>query len=119
MSNYRWRNRFPKKKTPGEGVAWYNSNVQKHSMFKNTQRTADNIKVNISKESAANPPATLDVSFANMERSVCLGRDPQIFQKSRSYLKRLDTRRINRSKFHTEDPQILGATVQNFETRAT
>ena len=35
------------------------------------------------------------------------------FQKSNSHLKILGVRRVKRSKFHTEDPQILGATVQN------
>ena len=37
----------------------------------------------------------------------------QIFQKSSSYLKILGTGRVTWSKFHSEDPQILGATLQN------
>ena len=37
----------------------------------------------------------------------------QIFHKSRSHLRILGTGRVTRSKFHTDDPQILGATVQN------
>ena len=38
-------------------------------------------------------------------------RYPKIFQTSRSHLKIVDTRRATRNKFHTQDPQILGATV--------
>jgi len=34
--------------------------------------------------------------------------DVQIFQKTRSHLKLLGARRLTRTKFHTEDPQILG-----------
>jgi hypothetical protein len=41
---------------------------------------------------------------------------PQIFQRSRHYLKILGTERVTRSKFHSEDPQILGATLQNLVT---
>jgi len=37
----------------------------------------------------------------------------QIFQEISSYLKLLGTGRVTLSKFHSEDPQILGATVQN------
>jgi hypothetical protein len=48
-----------------------------------------------------------------------LGRGPQVFQKCRSKLKILDTWRENLSKFHTKDPQILRATVQNSDTRTT
>jgi hypothetical protein len=43
----------------------------------------------------------------------------QIFQKSRCHLKILGARRAMRRKFHTENPQILGATVQNLVARAT
>jgi len=38
----------------------------------------------------------------------------QNFQKSRMHLKKIvDARRMMWSKFHTEDPQILGTTVEN------
>jgi hypothetical protein len=47
------------------------------------------------------------------------GRGAQIFQKSRSQLKILGIRRITSSKFHTEDPQILGATAQNVVATTT
>jgi Leu/Phe-tRNA-protein transferase len=40
-------------------------------------------------------------------------RVAQIFQKSRNHLKILGARRVTRNKFHTEVPQILGATTQN------
>jgi hypothetical protein len=40
-------------------------------------------------------------------------RGAQTFQKCRKNLKILDARRVIRSKFHTEDPEILGVTVQN------
>jgi hypothetical protein len=43
-------------------------------------------------------------------------KGPQIFQRYRHYLKILGTERLTRSKFHSEDPQILGATVQNLVT---
>jgi hypothetical protein len=35
-----------------------------------------------------------------------------IFQRSRNYLKILGCERVTRSKFHSEDPQLLGANVQ-------
>ena len=41
------------------------------------------------------------------------GRGGKIFQKSRSHLEMLRLRRVTCSKVHTEDPQILGATVHN------
>jgi hypothetical protein len=41
---------------------------------------------------------------------------PQIFQRSKHYLKILGTERMTRSKFHFEDPQILGAILQNLVT---
>ena len=47
------------------------------------------------------------------------GRGPQIFQKSRGYFKILGTRRVTCSKFHTDDPQILGITIQNLVTHMT
>jgi hypothetical protein len=81
----------PQNTKPGEVVAWYNTNVQKSSEFKNKDRTAENIKRNITNESAADTPAMLAVRFANTERCVCLGRGPQVFQKCRSKLKILDT----------------------------
>jgi hypothetical protein len=37
----------------------------------------------------------------------------QIFQISRSHLKILYARKVTCSNFHTEDPQMLGATVQH------
>jgi len=40
--------------------------------------------------------------------------DTQNFQKPRSRLKILGTRRVIRSKFRTENPQISGASAQNF-----
>jgi hypothetical protein len=47
------------------------------------------------------------------------GRGAQIFQKSMSQLKILGARRVTSSKFHTEDPQILGAAAQNVVATAT
>jgi len=41
-------------------------------------------------------------------------RGPQIFQKSTTHLKILDARRVTCSKFHSADPQILDATIQNY-----
>jgi len=43
----------------------------------------------------------------------------QIFQKYRSHLKVLGTRRVTCSKFRTEDTQILGDTVKKLVARAT
>jgi hypothetical protein len=37
-----------------------------------------------------------------------------IFQKSKSHLKILRARRVTWSKFHSEDPRILSATVKKF-----
>jgi len=37
----------------------------------------------------------------------------RFFQKYRSHLRILDSKRVARSKFHTNDPQMLDATVQN------
>jgi hypothetical protein len=37
----------------------------------------------------------------------------KFYKKFRSHLKFLGARRVRYSAFHTEDPQILGATVQN------
>jgi hypothetical protein len=44
---------------------------------------------------------------------------PQMFQKPRSRLKILGVKRMTRSKFHIEDPQILDDTVENIVARAT
>jgi len=43
----------------------------------------------------------------------------KIFQKLRSHLRILHVRRVTCSRFHTEDPQMLNATVQNLVTTAT
>jgi hypothetical protein len=40
-------------------------------------------------------------------------RGAQIFQKSGSYIKILDAKRVKRSKSYAEDPQVLEATKQN------
>jgi hypothetical protein len=37
----------------------------------------------------------------------------QIFKKSRNHVKILGAQRVTLSKFHAEDPQLLGTTVQN------
>jgi hypothetical protein len=47
-----------------------------------------------------------------------LVQDPQIFRKSRSHLEIPGVRRVTLSKFHTEDPQILGTTCQNLVIQA-
>ena len=41
------------------------------------------------------------------------------FQKSRSHLKILDARRVTCSMYHTQNPKILGASVQNLVALAT
>ena len=41
-----------------------------------------------------------------------------MFQKPKSHLKILVARRVTCSRFNTEGPQILGATVQNIVARA-
>lgn len=43
----------------------------------------------------------------------------QIFQKSGSCLKILGAGRATLSKFHTEDPELLGTTIENSVTWAT
>jgi len=45
-------------------------------------------------------------------------RGEQIFQKSRNHVKILGAQRVTLSKFHTEDPQILGIIVQNLVAMA-
>jgi len=54
---------------------------------------------------------TCDVSQAVTIKITVLCRGSQIFQNSRSYLSILGLRRVTRSKFQTEDPQILGIKV--------
>jgi hypothetical protein len=46
-------------------------------------------------------------------------RDEHIFQTSRSYLEILGARRVTCNKFHTQGPQILGATVKSLVATAT
>jgi hypothetical protein len=46
-------------------------------------------------------------------------RGATIFQNSRAHLMILGARRVMRSKFHTEEPQTLGAKVKNLVTTAT
>jgi hypothetical protein len=48
-----------------------------------------------------------------------LARGAQIFQKSRSYHKIVNARRVTWRKFHTEKSQIFGATIQNLAIIAT
>jgi hypothetical protein len=45
--------------------------------------------------------------------TVCKPRGAQILKKTRSHLKIADAGRVTRSKFCTENLQMLGATVQN------
>jgi hypothetical protein len=40
-----------------------------------------------------------------------------MFQKYRNHVTILGPRRVTRSKFHAQDPQILGGTVQNLVSR--
>jgi hypothetical protein len=44
---------------------------------------------------------------------------PQVFQESGTKLKILDARRATCSNFHTEGPQILGASVHNLVSKTT
>jgi len=44
--------------------------------------------------------------------------DPRIFQKSRSQLKIIGTRRVTWRKYHSEDPRTPGCTVQKSAARA-
>jgi hypothetical protein len=46
-------------------------------------------------------------------------RGAQIFQRSTIHLQILGARSMSLSKYHTEDPQILGATVKNLVATAT
>jgi len=42
-----------------------------------------------------------------------------IFRKSRSHIRITGVRRMTWSRFHTEDPNIIGVTVQNVVSRVT
>jgi hypothetical protein len=53
------------------------------------------------------------IQLTAREEFIAISRDAQIFQKSRRCLKIQGGRRVILSKFHTEDPQILGITTQN------
>jgi hypothetical protein len=64
-------------------------------------------------------PWKVDSYSAGCKICYCYGRGTQIFQKYRSHLQILGTRRVTWSKFHTEDWQILGAMVQNLVTQVT
>ena len=48
-----------------------------------------------------------------------LTRGTQNFHKSTGHLQIVGAIRVTRSKFHTENPQMLGVTVQNLVARAT
>jgi len=52
-----------------------------------------------------------------LSQYVAQTRDSQIFQKSRNHLKILGSKRVTGSKFHTQDPQILVATLQSYLSR--
>ena len=54
---------------------------------------------------------TYSVSITKTYDLMLLGRSKNVFEKSRSHLKILGARRV--TKFHTENPQALGATVHN------
>jgi hypothetical protein len=64
------------------------------------------------------------LAIPRSENAVCTISDiytyngAQISQKSRSHLKTLGARRVH-MKYHTEDPQILNAAVQNLVAQAT
>ena len=50
------------------------------------------------------------------DRHYLMCRGPQIFQKSRRHFKIIDVRKVQENSICTEDPQILGAKVQNLVT---
>jgi len=54
-----------------------------------------------------------------MQNLISSVREAQVFQKSRSYFRILGTRRVIFSKFLSEDPQVLGTTIQNLITCMT
>jgi hypothetical protein len=55
----------------------------------------------------------LSINDDQLRLLVPLCRDAQTSQTSESHVKILGTRRVTRRKFHTGDPLILGAMVQN------
>jgi hypothetical protein len=57
--------------------------------------------------------------YGTCSSSLTITRCANVLKKSRSYLKILDARRVTCSRFRAEDPQILGAMVQNFVATAT
>ena len=62
-----------------------------------------------------NPDQTLSSYLLKSQfKTTTAFRDVQISQISRTNLKILGSRKVKRSKFHTEDSQILSATAQNF-----
>jgi hypothetical protein len=60
-----------------------------------------------------------DIRALNFTVSFTWGSGAQLLRKFSSHLKILGTGKVTWSKFHTEGPQILGATVQNSVVRAT
>jgi hypothetical protein len=60
-------------------------------------------------------PASILGNEVDLGGGGCMGRSrsAQIFQQSENHLKIICARGVIYSKFHTDDPQILGATVQN------
>jgi len=62
-----------------------------------------------------NPNQTLSFYlFKTQFKIITTFRDVQIFQIYTTNQKFLGARKVKRSKFHTEDSQILSATAQNF-----
>jgi hypothetical protein len=66
------------------------------------------------------PDHTLKLLKLNNSKwtNCCKARVRNVFKKCRSHLKIVVTGRVTWSKFHTEDPPIVGAAVQNLVTRA-
>lgn len=57
---------------------------------------------------------TAQCFLSNLQReNKAYFRGQQIFPKSSSHVEILSVKTATRKKFHTEDPQILGVTVQN------
>jgi hypothetical protein len=48
-----------------------------------------------------------------------VNRGEKISEKSRGHFKILGARKVTCSKFHIEDPQIIGASRHNIDARAT
>ena len=68
--------------------------------------------------SQKNPEQTLSSYLLKSQlKIITTFRDAQISQISRSHLKILCARKMTRSKFHAEDPYILGCTGQNLFAR--